>query len=345
MEKEELQKKDTSARRSVWLIVLCWLVYTCSYIGKLGYNANVTQIETAFNVTHADAGMVSTFFFFAYGGGQIVNGLFCKKYNIRYVILGGLLVSGFCNLSAGIVSNFTILKYLWLLNGASLSLLWTSLVRVLSETLDEKYLGKAIFAMGTTVATGTFLVYGMSALFVAVSTFRITFYVAGLLLPAIALVWLFAYPALTKKSVEEGAQDECLTMEKTQAKNDKGIKAMGFSFAVFALFAVVDNLVKDGLTTWTPMVMKELYSLPDYASILLTLCLPILAVFGTSLAVNLHKKIKDFVWMNTLLFIVSSALIGLVILFLPKDVFVVTLVCFALISCLMASVNNVVTSM
>ena len=47
------------------LIALCWLVYTCSYLGKLGYNANITQIEDAFAISHSSAGMVSTFFFFA----------------------------------------------------------------------------------------------------------------------------------------------------------------------------------------------------------------------------------------------------------------------------------------
>ena len=55
---------DKKNKRAALLIILCWLVYTCSYIGKLGYNANITQIETLFGVTHAEAGMVSTFFFF-----------------------------------------------------------------------------------------------------------------------------------------------------------------------------------------------------------------------------------------------------------------------------------------
>ena len=45
---------DKKNKRAALLIILCWLVYTCSYIGKLGYNANITQIETLFGVTHAE---------------------------------------------------------------------------------------------------------------------------------------------------------------------------------------------------------------------------------------------------------------------------------------------------
>ena len=73
------QNKIRMSKSATVLLLLCWLVYTCSYIGKLGYSANIVNIEEDFNVTHAMAGMASTFFFFAYGAGQIINGIFCKK--------------------------------------------------------------------------------------------------------------------------------------------------------------------------------------------------------------------------------------------------------------------------
>ena len=343
--KEKNIAKSGTDKRAAWLIALCWLVYTCSYIGKLGYNANITQIEKAYGVLHADAGMVSTFFFFAYGVGQIINGLFCKKYNVRYVVFGSLIVSGLMNLSVGLVNNFTVLKFFWLINGAALSVLWTSLIRLLSETLDEKYVSRAIIVMGTTVATGTFLVYGISAVFVALFHFKATFYLAGILLPVIGVIWMCAYPLLVKTKQTEIAENQTETQIKPQEKSTNGIKGLGVLFIVFAFFAVVDNLVKDGLTTWVPMILKDLYQLPDYMSILLTLLLPILAIFGATVAVFLNKKIPNFVTLGAVLFLCSTLLIGVVIVFLPKNVFAVTLCSFALVACLMSGVNNIVTSM
>ena len=164
---EEKSKKRTS---NVLLLALCWLAYTCSYLGKLGYNANITQIESVYNVSHGTAGMVSTFFFFAYGIGQIINGIFCKKYNVRYVVFGGLLLSGLMNALVGLVDNFALVKYFWLINGGALSVLWPSLIRLLSETMEKEEMPRAVIAMGTTVATGTFFVYGLSALFVKFAT-------------------------------------------------------------------------------------------------------------------------------------------------------------------------------
>jgi len=286
--------------------------------------------------------MVSTFFFFAYGIGQIINGLFCKKYNIRWFVFGSLLTSGLMNLLVGLLNNFVLIKYFWLINGAALSVLWPSLIRLLSETLDKENIGRAVLTMGTTVATGTFFVYGFSALFTAFGVYELMFFLAGILLPLIAVLWLLLYPKLTKRNSETYDTDQ---QDQTDSIEKNKLGWLWVPICIMALFAVCDNLVKDGLTTWVPMILKEEYSLPDYVSILLTMILPILAIFGTTVAVTLHKKIKDFVVLCAVLFGVSAVCIGLVILCMPKGWVAITLGCFGIVSCLMSGINNVVTSM
>ncbi len=329
--------------KSTFLIMLCWLVYTCSYLGKLGYNANITKIEESYSVSHSVAGMVSTFFFFAYGVGQVINGVFCKKYNLRIVVFSSLIISGLMNLLVVFINDFTILRYFWLVNGASLSLLWPSLIRLLSETLDKKQIGKAVIVMGTTVATGTFLVYGLSALFVALDTYKSIFILAGTLLPVIAIIWMIFYSKLV---VNNNTQSQAtVTTEIEQSQSKKVNLALVIPIFILGFFAIIDNLVKDGLTTWVPMILKETYELPDYASILLTMVLPILAIFGTAVAVRMHKKIKDFVFLIGVLFLIAGSFIGAVILCLPTGLFVITLASFGIVACLMSGVNNVITSM
>jgi len=68
------------------LIFLGWLMYATSYLGKVNYSANITQIIDFYNVSKAEAGLAPTLFFFAYGVGQVVNGLLCKKYNMKLII-------------------------------------------------------------------------------------------------------------------------------------------------------------------------------------------------------------------------------------------------------------------
>ena len=138
------------------LIFLAWLLYTVSYLGKVNYSANITQIVDYYHISKTKAGIVPSFFFLAYGIGQVVNGLLCKKYNIKWMIFLSLFVSAVINLIVALMPNFEIVKWLWMINGFVLSILWPTLVRLLSEVLPQKDLGKSSVIMGTTVATGTY---------------------------------------------------------------------------------------------------------------------------------------------------------------------------------------------
>ena len=320
------------------VIILCWFVYTCSYIGKMGYSANIIQIEKTFGVSHATADIVSTCFFFAYGAGQIINGIFCKKYNVKYVIFFSLLVSGVCNLLMGVLQTFIYQKYIWFINGATLSVLWPSLIRYLSERLKKEEMLSAVVAMGTTVAVGTTTVYGLSALFAEFLFYRMIFFVAAVVLPIMAVSWFI----ISAKYLPEKENQPQL---QANDNNKQGVdKTLIVSIAVLAIFAIITNLTKDGLTTWIPSILKEIYSLPDSISILLTLLLPVLAIFGTAVAAKLRKKIPDFIGICITLFSVNALLIGTVIMFLSVSA-IITLVSFALVSCFMAGINNVITSM
>ena len=67
------------------IIWLCWCVYTLAYLGRYSYNANINLIMRDFGTNHAEAGLVTTFFFFSYGIGQVVNGIMCKRYNKKFI--------------------------------------------------------------------------------------------------------------------------------------------------------------------------------------------------------------------------------------------------------------------
>lgn len=338
-------KNNFKLAKSTLLIALCWLVYACSYIGKLSYSANINQIGEAFGVTYADAGMVATFFFFAYGIGQVVNGVLCKRYNVKLVIFVSLITSGIINALIVSVPSFSAMKFLWLANGASMSFLWTSLIRLLSETLAGKDLTRAIVAMGTTVATGTFIVYGLSAINAALGNFRLTFYIAAAILVIVAFIWIVSYDGLVIPLKRERELDMPEVQTSTAAKHTALSGALKAMLVTLGFFAVANNFVKDGLTSWTPDILASTYDTPGWLSILLTLLLPVMAIFGAIVAVNLQKKVNSFVGSCTILFAVSSTLIGAVLGLLATGLLPVTIGCFAIVSCLMAGVNNIITSM
>ena len=334
---------------SNYLIWLCWLIYACSYIGKINYAANINLIMDFYHVEKAPAGLVSTFFFFAYGIGQVVHGLLCKRYNIRWIIFGSLLVSAATNVVVGVCTNFEIVKYVWMLNGFCMAILWPTLIRALTDTLAKDRMKKATIVMGTTVAAGTFVTYALSAFLAAVNfNFKIVFYVATAIFVVVATLWVFFYPVLVKKiKAEESEAVEEIVPEKAQQAPQKQTVAKSLILlcvVMLGIFGVATNLVKDGLTTWVPTILKEQYHLPDSLSIILTLALPVVSIFGNALAVSMHKKIPDFALQCAFNFVLAGCIIAGVIAGLALNQFVLTLVGFSAVCLLASSCNSVITS-
>lgn len=331
------------------LTMLCWFVYATSYIGKLSYSANIPSILLTFGISRADAGLVSTCFFFAYGIGQVVNGILCKRYPLKYVLFASLVVGSGMNLLIGLVPTFAAFKFFWLLNGAAMSFLWTGLIRLLSETLHKRDIGRAVLLMGTTVATGTFIVYGMSSLFTALGSFRLTFYIAAGLLLLAAVTWFLLFDRLTLplRREREAEREADLGEDGKPAATGRGRfgRDLVLLFVILALFATINNFVKDGLTTWTPKILSDLYETPEWLSILLTLLLAVMAIGGAMVAMKTQRRTHDFVGTCTVFYAISAILIGTVILLLSTPLIPVTIASFAIVSCLMAGVNNVITSM
>ena len=111
------------------------------------------------------------------------------------------------------------------------------------------------------------------------------------------------------------------------------------------MLAVFDNLIKDGLITWLPAILKETYDLPDWSSILLTMLLPLLGAFAVVVATTLYKKVQNFFIELAILFGISGVLIAAVLGLLSTNLLAVTVACFGVVAMLMSAVNGVITSM
>ena len=317
---------------------MCWLLYVAAYLGRYSYNSNILPMSIHYSASDTAMGLATSFFFFAYGAGQIVNGLLCRYYNVKYVLSGALFISAVINgvIFLGIIP-FALIKVLWLFNGVAQSVLWSSLLMVLSRNLDENYIKKAIIAMSTTASVGVLLAYGLSALFALFNGFRFSFLAGALVMTVAAALWIILYDNITEKQVivTETAS------ENVKQKTDKSVVKI---LVIFGMFAIIINLIKDGLSTWVPKILFDTFSLSESLSILLTLLVPILTVFGTTLVVMLNKKVKDYTALIAILFSVASIFVGIILICLKTPFWGIVLAAFGLISLLMSGANNVVTS-
>ena len=324
------------------LIIIGCLVYSFSYAGRYSYNANISPIMSFYQVSRAEAGLTGTCFFFAYGAGQLIHAIFCKYYPRKYVIPAVLGVSAILNIVVFCGVPFAAIKYLWLINGLCQSVLWPVLVLVLSDTMDSDMMKRAVFAMSLTVVIGTAISYGGSALFNLFDFFQGAFLMGAGLMVAIGLAWLIGYDTLTAHGVCKDDAEQAKPETGTKRKADKALIGL---VAACALFVALENLIKDGLNTWTPVLLKDRFNLGDSLSIVLTIVLPLCGVFGAMLALRMNRKIKDFRALNGCFFLMLTVCICGILFSMNFGGMIPTVLLLGAVSCFAHGINSIITSM
>ena len=112
MQNAKIEQKN---KYCIALIIVSVLAYYIAYLGRYTYSSNINLIMDFYLISKSSAGSISSYFFIAYGVGQVVHGILCKKYNPRYSIAIALIVSALMNLSLGFigVKHFYLLKYIF----------------------------------------------------------------------------------------------------------------------------------------------------------------------------------------------------------------------------------------
>jgi len=198
--------------------------------------------------------------------------------------------------------------------------------------------------MSTPPALGTFIIYGISAVCSSSSvSYRFIFLMPAFILFFTGVVWF----VLTRIIILPSPAQRNETGNVITAGRKNYSKAVITSFVLLALVAISNGFIKDGTTTWMPSLLKESYGMKESISIILTVILPLIAVFGAGFSALLHKREKNTSLINFRLFFIETVFLAvLLIVSLYFDLkSPVLLICiFAVSAVLMSAVNNVITS-
>lgn len=83
-------------------------------------------------------------------------------------------------------------------------------------------------------------------------------------------------------------------------------------FIVPGVLVAIVNLIKDGLNTWVPEILKTSFGYGDSLSLTLTLVLPLVGMGGSALALFMHKKFDDYLTLSGVLYLaVTAAIFGI----------------------------------
>ena len=339
--------KYLTKKHASLLIFGCWLIYTAAYVGRLDYSASMVKIISELGITNDKGGTVYSCFALTYGIGQLINGLLCKYYNPKYVITGALSVSALVNLLMPLSGDWRVMAGLWLVNGIVQSMLYSLIIRTISRNIKSGSISKAIYVMSTTVAIGTALAYGISALFVALDAWKLTFFTAAAFLLIAACVWVYIMTDVEKAHRNGEVEDDDTPVKAPASVTEK--KSIGAVFMMSLVFigvtAIANGFIKDGVNNWLPKLLRDEFSVDESLSIILTLLLPVFSILGSIVARKLYLRLRNHLLINGIFYGTAFVLSLCVFLIYPLRSVPFTMVLFIGLACMMAAINNVITSM
>lgn len=324
-------------RAGAALFLLCFAAYCSSYFGRLNFSAALSAIVSGGVLDKAAAGLIGTVFFAVYGAGQLVNGFLGDRFSPFAMVSAGLFFSAAANAAMGLVAPLWAMVLVWGVNGFAQSMLWTPILRILSRVLPEEQRGKALLHMAMTVPLGTLGAYGISYLALRFFSWQAAFFAPGALILAVLAGWTVFSARIKKHLVPEEAEEEAAAAPR-QKGGLAGLLASSGAVAVLAAVAV-HAMLKDGVMTWVPTMITEVFGTEASFSVLLSMALPVVNLGGAYAAQLLIKKLKTHeIKVAALIFLFCAPPVA-ALLFLGRLPVAAALACLAAVTASMFAVN------
>lgn len=253
------------------MFCFCWLVYFTSYIGRLNFTSSMPSLISLGILDHKQAGIITMAFFITYGSGQLINGYLGDKISPRLMIFFGLFLAGITNCMMSLESTFQSLLFFWGLNGYLQSMIWPPLIRIFAQQFAGKDKEEASIRIVSSLAAGTIVSLLSSAIILRFLSWKWVFLFASGLLCLVALLWFFQYPHVAQPIAKE-AREQASSLPWRQG------------LACLFIPVMIHGAIKDGMTSWIPTYITERFFASPSFSLLLTVLIPCMKLFGASLA-------------------------------------------------------------
>ncbi len=315
------------------LELLCCLVYFTSYITRGNYSAVMSELLTALDLSKPLASMAVTGNFLAYGVGQLLCGWYGDRIEPHRMITFGLLGTAGCNVLLPLFPTPIAMAVIWSCNGFFQSMLWPPLVRIMADQLSTEQYARATARVTASASIGTFSLYLLTPLCITLGNWRLVFFLPAAFGCVAAFLWTHQTRML-----------QCsMTQQQNEVTDSLPQAIVCSALPLLAIAIVLQGFIRDGITTWMPVYLGEVFVLPSQFSILLSAILPLCSIAGIFLASHLDLQIRNEARTSFALF-AGAAACGLLLIPFWNRSLPAALLCFAIIYATVCGINLMLIS-
>ncbi len=303
---------DSSVKKALRLGILCSVSYLAVYVVRNMLGVVAPQMIESGRFSESYIGAISTGYMIAYACGQLINGAVGDKVIARYMISGGLVGAGICNLLLPYAPNLLMNTVIYSLSGFFLSMIYGPMTKVVSENVRPEHAARC--ALGYTVAS--FLGSPVAGIIAMLLQWQQAFLACGGILIAMGTVCFCLFLRFEKTGVVvyRAAKKE------KQAKNAGVRTLLRHSIIKYTFVAVLTGIVRTTVVFWIPTYLAQYLEISNNLAVGIfsgvTFAMALAPILNILLAYErVFKRNRN----KTLLFMFSLSCLSFLVLFLWKD--------------------------
>lgn len=326
------------------LTALCSAAYFVSYLTRVNFAAVIAAIIAAGDADKTTAGAVTTVGFITYGVGQLISGKLGDIINPKKLMFAGFILTAMMNFLIPFCPNGAAMCIVWGINGFAQSFMWPPMVKIMKTAMtNERYdKGCVMVCWGSTGAT--IMIYLIAPLIIKLTSWHGVFFINASVAVVMSAIW---WILITKIEKETGLYYPVSRDKKDSEKPKKKITAsMGLPLLIFTMLGIfLQGCLRDGVTTWVPTYISEVFRLGSEASILSGVIIPVFSLASIQLASIIYNKMGRRPYRCAgMMFVVSVISTGLLVLLNNKSVILTIILCALCVGC-MHGINLILVCM
>ena len=271
------------------LFIMCFVLYSFVVCGRLNYPAVIAKTISEGFLAKNTAGLAATTFNIAYGCCQFIGGIISDRLPPFGTISFAIAGAGVMNLAMYSVlaadAGLPVIVVVWTLNGIIQSIIWPTLIRVISSVLPEKIRVTAGASMLATTAVGNVFSGFLSSAIMHFTDWKKCFLFPAVLLIALSAAWFALTRGFSRRTVVTVSAAEVSEGKKDKKSSAGLFRLLIVSGGIFMFFPIaVMAVVKDGVSTWAPTVITETFSADPVFATLISTFIPFISIFGAAIA-------------------------------------------------------------
>lgn len=268
-------------KKSKFIFLIVYLAYVSIYIARVNLSMAGPSLISENVLDTVQLGLLGSIFSTIYAMGRLLNGSLGDKTPPYVMLTVGLAVAGISNIFIGFLPPFIGIFLLWTTNAYAQSMLWSSVLCVVSAMYEGEEAKRKTSLMVTSVAMGNILAIILNTFLITRFGVRFAFVVPGALTLILGLL-----VCLFTRGIKPQASGAKKHLSMWKLLKDKTILSMSVP-------AVMHGVMKENISLWMTVFIVDRYLVDLSTSSYYILLIPTIGFIGRTLYPLLYKLCRE----------------------------------------------------